>query len=266
MRASAAAALIPRDGPVGAVLTLPVEKNAQQPLIDQLCHQRPIVAGYLARTPAYPVAWPAFIVRADPPRRLLPQDGLTAMQNMGIRYVIAQDLPSRTALDLMRPDGLVQLRVADQTTVYAVPDGNVPLLTAGDGWWDEEAVAGRVWRWTTRDAQVVVLSSLPRRIQLVVHASSVTATVSQWELDGRRIGTVAIAAQPAQSERIVQFTVPAGRSVLRIHAPAQPDAHGRAVAVAFTALYVRSAQPVSGRPLDPVPLFATNPSCSSSSE
>ncbi len=266
MRTSAAAALIPRDGPAGAVLTLPIKKNAQQPLNDQLCHQRPIVAGYLARTPAYPVAWPAFIVRADPKRRLLPQDGLTAMQNMGIRYVIAQNQPIRAALAAMSGSGVLQVAERGTATVYAVPDGTKPVLTAGAGWWDEESAAGRVWRWTTSTAELVVLSSQPRHIQLVLHASSTAATVTDWELDGRHIGTVAIAAQPSLSARILRFTVPAGRSVVRIHAPAKPDVHGRAVAIAFTQLYVRSAQPVRDARVASGVHISTQPSCVTASQ
>ncbi len=236
MHTSSLAAHIPNDGSAGAVLTLPVQKNAQQPLIDQLCHQRPIVAGYLARTPAYPVSWQQFTISRDPQRLLLPLDGVTALQNMGIRYVLAQDQSSRAALDHMVGEGVERTVASPSGAVYAIPDGSVPLIIAGTGWWDEESSAGRVCRWSTGDAELVVLSALPRRIQLVVQASSLAPTVLTWQLDGVPVGSLSIAAQPAQTTRVLSQLVPAGRSILRIHAPTVLDAHGRAVAVAFTQL------------------------------
>ena len=261
MQSRAIASTIPANDLAGGVLTLPVTKNDQQPLLDQLCHQRPIAAGYLARTPGYPVAWDALTVPRDPARMLLPQDGVTALHNMGIRYVVGTTATARAALDLLAPEGVQQLTVSYDAAVYAVPDRAVPVLSAGTGWWDEESATGRVWRWSTGDASLVLLSAMPRRIQLVIEASSVAGVESQWELDGRPIGAITIAAQPGQTNRVLSLVIPAGRSVLRMRAPTVTDAYGRSVAVAFTQLYVRSAQPVTGTLIDRPPVAQTMPIC-----
>ena len=261
MQSRAIASAIPTNDLVGAVLTLPVAKNDQQPLLDQLCHQRPIVAGYLARTPGYPVAWDALTVPRDTARMLLPQDGVTALHNMGIRYVVGTSAAARTALDTLALEGVQQVAVSDGAAVYAVPDRAVPVLSAGTGWWDEESATGRVWRWSTGDASLVLLSAMPRRIQLVIEASSVAGVDSQWELDGRPIGAIAIAAQPGQTNRVLSLVIPAGRSVLRMRAPTVTDTYGRSVAVAFTQLYIRSAQPVTGTLIDHPPDPHTRPLC-----
>jgi hypothetical protein len=261
MQSRAIASAIPTNDLAGAVLTLPVAKNDQQPLLDQLCHQRPIAAGYLARTPGYPVAWDALTVPRDTARMLLPQDGVTALHNMGIRYVVGTSATARTALDTLALEGVQQIAVSDGAAVYAVPDRDVPVLSAGTGWWDEESATGRVWRWSTGDASLVLLSAMPRRIQLVIEASSVAGVDSQWELDGRPIGAIAIAAQPGQTNRVLSLVIPAGRSVLRMRAPTVTDTYGRSVAVAFTQLYVRSAQPVTGTLIDHPPDPHTRPLC-----
>ena len=261
MQARAIASAIPTNDLAGAVLTLPVAKNDQQPLLDQLCHQRPIVAGYLARTPGSPVAWDALILPRDPARMLLPHDGVTALHNLGIRYVVGTSATARAALDQLAPEGVQQLNVNDDAALYAVPDRAVPVLSAGTGWWDEESATGRVWRWSTGDASLVLLSAMPRRIQLVIEASSVAGVDSQWELDGRPIGAIAIAAQPGQTNRVLSLVIPAGRSVLHMRAPTVTDAYGRSVAVAFTQLYIRSAQPVIGHAIVLPPVPSTRPLC-----
>jgi hypothetical protein len=261
MQARAIASAIPTNDLADAVLTLPVTKNEQQPLLDQLCHQRPIAAGYLARTPGYPVPWDALTVPRDAARMLLPQDGVTALHNMGIRYVVGTNDSARVALDMLAPEGVRQLTVIDDTAVYTVPDRAVPVLSAGTGWWDEESATGRVWRWSTGDASLVLLSAMPRRIQLVIEASSVAGVESEWELDDRPIGSVTIAAQPGQTNRVLTLVIPAGRSVLRVRAPTVTDTYGRSVAVAFTQLYVRSAQPVTDTLLARMPVPHTKPIC-----
>jgi hypothetical protein len=124
------------------------------------------------------------------------------------------------------------------TQLFEVPDGNLPVLMAGNGWWDEELSAGRIWRWTSGDAELVFFSSVPRRIELVVQTSTLAGGMSEWYLNDHRIGTVAIAAQPAQTNRILTFVIPAGRSVLRLHTATVLDGNGRMVGLAFTQLYV----------------------------
>jgi hypothetical protein len=261
MLARPIASVVPTDGLDGAVLTLPIQKNDQQPLLDQLCHQRPIASGYLARTPGYPVPWEALTVPRDSTRILLPHDGVTSLHNMGIRYVVGASAGARASLDALAPDGVVQLSVKQDAALYEVPDRAVPVLSAGTGWWDEESDTGRVWRWSTGDASLVFLSAIPRRIQLVIEASSVAGVDSQWELDGRSVGTVAIAAQPGQTLRVLSLAIPAGRSILRMQAPTVTDAYGRSVAVAFTQLYVRSAQPVFGTVIPQLPFPRVRPLC-----
>jgi len=248
MRATPLVQQIPHDGQQGAVLTLPVKKNDAQPLIDQMCHLRPIVTGYLARTPTYPLAWEVLTNPGDQSRLLLPYDGATALQNMGIRYILTQDTAVAQALAGV---GVQQITRAGDNHVYVVPDGTLPLLMAGTGWWDEESSDGRRWRWTTNDAELVFFSAQPRRIELVIQASARAEHVSTWQLNGRQVASLAIAAQPAQTERVLMLAIPAGRSVLRIDTPTVLDVHQRAVGLAFTQLYVRSAQAIAMRPVIP---------------
>jgi hypothetical protein len=251
MRATAGAGLIPHDGPSGAVLTLPVGKNAQQPLLDQMCHLRPIVTGYLARTPMYPVDWSVLTQPADQTQLLLPRAGVTALQNMGIRYILTQKPAMTDAVQALANDGVQAKGVAGDNRLFEVPDGTLPVLMPGTGWWDEESSEGRRWRWTAGDADLVLFSSTPRQIELVVHASTLAGGVSEWTLNDRSVGSLAIAAQPEQTERVLMFAIPAGRSVLHIHTPTVLDANGRVLGLAFTQLYVRSAQDI--------PLFVAIP-------
>ncbi|MFM2310664.1 MAG: hypothetical protein RLY87_2786 [Chloroflexota bacterium] len=261
MQASPLAQRIPVDGPAGAVLTLPIGKNDAQPLLDQLCHLRPIVAGYLARTPTYPIPYAELTIVPDPARVLFPRDGVTALQNMGIRYVLTRDAASTAAMTAMEAGGVTQLTRAGAEAVAVVPDGTVPLMLASDGWWDEESAGDRRWRWTKDQADVVLFSAQARRVQLAFEASSLVSSTLVLELDGRQIGTVVIAAQPAQTARVWQFVIPAGRSVLRLKVPTVTDPLGRAVGVAFTQLFVRGAQPVAGSATAPALPVATRQYC-----
>jgi hypothetical protein len=251
IRATAGAALIPHDGPRGAVLTLPVGKNDQQPLIDQMCHLRPIVTGYLARTPIYPVDWGVLTQPADQTQLLLPYAGVTALQNMGIRYIVTQNLATTNAVQALANDGVQAKSMAGNDRLFVVPDGTLPVLMTGTGWWDQESSGGRRWRWTASDADLVLFSSTPRQIELVVHVSTLAGGVSEWTLNDRSIGSLAIAAQPEQTERVLTFVIPAGRSVLHIYTPTVLDGNGRVLGLAFTQLYVRSAKNL--------PLFAAIP-------
>jgi hypothetical protein len=261
MRATTLATQIPHDGPQGAVLSLPVAKNDEQPLIDQMCHLRPIVTGYLARTPTYPLGWDALTTPVDPTRFLLPYDGVTALQNLGIRYILTRDPATMAAVAALASVGVQQLATTRDERLFVVPDGTLPVLMAGRGWWDEESSEGRRWRWTTNDAELVLFSAQPRRIELVVQASALAESMSEWQLNGRRVASLVIAAQPAQTERVLIVTIPAGRSVLRIQAPTMADVHRRAVGLAFTRLYVRGAQPLAMLPVIPPVPYPTTAYC-----
>lgn len=266
MQAAPLAERIPVDGPTGAVLTLPIGKNDAQPLLDQLCHLRPIVAGYLARTPTYPIPYAALTVVPDPARLVFPHDGITAMQNMGIRYVLTRDASSTATVAAMQSAGITVLAQSGGEGLAQVPDGTLPLMLPGDGWWAEEIAGERRWRWTKDHAEIVFFSAQTRRVQIVLEASSLAATTTALSLDNRHIGTLEIAMQPAQTERVLQFIIPAGRSVLRLKTATVTDPLGRDVAVAFTRLAVRSAQHVGLPPVAPALAIPTQRLCPSGIE
>jgi hypothetical protein len=236
-----AARLVSADG--GSVLTLPVKKNDQQPLIDQLCHRLPIVAGYLARTPAYPVTLdPRLVPAARSSTAVLPVDGYTMLQNIDVQTIIASD---RATADALVAHGAGQLESVGTTagaSVYRLARGRLPVAMAGAGWWEPEGASPREWRWTTDRAEIVFVSVQPRRVSLQFSASRLTAGSLELALDDATIGSVAVPAQPAAIDRVVWLTIPAGRSVLTLTTATDVDPHGRAVGVAFTMLRVLQAE------------------------
>lgn len=256
LRTSAAARVVPADA--GAVLTLPIEKNDDGPLLDQVCHGQPIVAGYLARTPTYPVALdPRTIAPELAALRVLPQDGFRMLQNIGVGTIIARDPETAASLQSRAAAGLTRIAIADAATVYTLAPATLPVALAGSGWWEPEGTGTTQWRWTQDEAEVVLVSNQARRISLAVAVSALTEIVSTWSLDGRTIARISVPAQPAALERVLTLVIPAGRSVLRLDAPATTDSHGRPVALAFTTFAVRGAQPITegARVTVPVPSY-----------
>ncbi len=88
MQPSLAVSRIPNDEPAGSVLEVPARMDEGQSLVDQMCHGRPIAAGYLARVPDFYVTpMHGIVVPPDATADVIPTLPLREMGNLGVRYL-----------------------------------------------------------------------------------------------------------------------------------------------------------------------------------
>ncbi len=247
----------------GALLVLPVEFDRSDVLRDQIVHGRPLVGGYLARTPPYPFATYAPGVRQlwqlspDEARLADPAGASTAeaLAGYGIGEVVVywERIPprkraaARAALEQVLP-GVAPRYADEELSVYNVPPGSGSAFAHfGPGWYPEEREGDRRWRWMGPRGELWLMNpgDQPTAISLRLQAESFGEPRQvALSLNGVPAGNWLVSAQPAAASIRLQLLLPPGASRLLLAAPASPDPAGRGpISVVLSDVQIRSEGP-----------------------
>jgi hypothetical protein len=250
LRVDAIYAELGRDGQPGAVLELPPRNNDSQYLLNQLCHGRPLVGGYLARLPAYPLLagesainrlWEARAPGAD----ILPLDPATELASLGIRYVVL-DLRQLTGGQIERlgssleQPGIQRVASPDGLAVYRVDEGQGRLAaTLGRGWLNLEEDGTRRWRWMGKEAEIVLLARQegPVRIAFEATAYGRERTLEVWH-EETLLQQLTIPAAPYAQQVHLQVLVGAGQSQIALRTVAEQAPDGRELSLSISKLAI----------------------------
>jgi len=230
----------------GAVLALPPRNNDSVPLIDQICHGRPLLGGYLARLPDYPLArYPSAVQRLldaqAPSPDIVDQRPAPQLAALGVRYVVLDltELPRFQAArirDQLAGEGIARTRADDRSEVYAVdPAAARPAALLGAGWYDVESDGARVWRWAQGRADLTLLApaSGPARLSFVATAYGAPRQLEIWQ-DDQRLHALEVPAAPYDRLVSLELLLPPGQTLLTLSSPASPSPEGRQLSLSIS--------------------------------
>ena len=232
--------------PDGALLPLPlyININRSDNLTPQMTHAWPILGGYLARPPAYPLADEApgiYELQYGPAARDdivapgWPEAGRRALAAYAVRY-ITLDLTAqkddyfRQTRAVLGELGLPAPLLADRRLeVYAVPRGweAGPVGYLGPGWQPVEQQPGTPyrWRWMGETAALRLYNptGAPTLARVTLTATSFAQPRAlQLAFAGRALGAWQVPPDARQT-RVLRLLVPPGAHTLALSAPAAPD-------------------------------------------
>ena len=230
----------------GAMLVLPVEIDSSDVLRDQIVHSRPLVGGYLARTPPYPFAeltpgvrqlWqlqPDQATLADPaggPSAAgLAAYGISDLVVRWERIPPSQRDAARRAIAQVLP-GVAPAYEDAGLAVYEVPPATAaPLAYFAAGWYPEERAGERRWRWMGATGELMLLnpSDAPLPVSLSLQAESFGAPRTlALSLNGAPVGSWQVSPQPVAARTRLWLMLPPGPSRLVLATGAAPDPGGR---------------------------------------
>ncbi|WP_124681786.1 hypothetical protein [Candidatus Viridilinea mediisalina] len=220
-------ALLNDDPTPGALLPLPPAYNDSRAMLNQFCHGRALVGGYLARTPPNPlVSATTNVYQLLNPRAsthdIVAYPLATELRTLGIRYLTVspeQLQPHELARlqSLLAAPGLHLMVREPDVEIYQVEAGAIePLVLPAHGWHEVEHGDQATWRWMRDEGAFYVLS--PQATTLSMHL-----LVSSYEqprtltiiLDEQSTASYVI---PAHHERSLNlhFILPAGKHMLRL--------------------------------------------------
>ncbi len=232
-------------GQPGTLLVLPV--NPQEPDIKsaplraQMTHGRPIMGGYVARDPDYPLARGAPLM-GDLARRtcqapdIVAHDAdttLSALAYYNVSQIVLQtDWLSADQVACARQllealPGLVRTQQEGPVLVYAMPAATAkPFLFLGDGWHRPEQDGPRIWRWMTAKGELYLVHTDR------VHIGTFAVNLRMESLEIERPVSISLNQQPAGTfavtphrSRVYHLLIPAspGQNELRLNAPTSRD-------------------------------------------
>jgi hypothetical protein len=267
MQAGPGYAALAADPTEGAVLELPPRNNDSQHLLNQICHGRPLVGGYLARLPYYPLLsgesalnrlWEARAATPD----LLPLDPAAELASLGVRYVVL-DLTQLTRGQIARLSGLLatpgisHVDSPEGQARYTIDPAAGGLAAAlGPGWLALEQAEGRRWRWLGDEAiiELIAARSGPATLSLSATAYAADRPLTIWQGD-QLIYSALMPAAPAERRLMISLLLPAGSTQLRLAAPAERAADGREISLSVRDLRAAALPVAPGyRPAErPIP-------------
>jgi hypothetical protein len=228
-------------GRPGALLILPTQEDNSYSLRGQLLHGRPIIGGYLARTPTNIFAEHLPVIRQlwrmqPEPNMLVPlagDDVTVVLRAFGISQVVVnwdRLLPDQ------RADAAAALAEALPGLAPAV-DGPVSIYTLparparafaffSAGWYAEERDGGRSWRWMSDNASLTLVnpasSAAPVSLSLRAEAYAMPRQMA-LSLDGHALGLWEVPAQPGSAGLTFSLLLPPGEHTLSLSAAATPE-------------------------------------------
>jgi uncharacterized membrane protein (UPF0136 family) len=255
-----------RDTTPGAVLALPPRNNDSQYLLDQLCHGRPLLGGYLARLPDYPLVRGSSALQrlwnAEAPGHDIVQlntaDELAAL---GVRYVSLdrRQLP-RGDQALLQEWIAGNERVYESETllVYAVEARSVAVVTLGDGWYAAESDDARSWRWMGELAELRIIArqATPAALSLRATAFGQDRPLEIWQ-GGSFIGQWTIPAAPYDQDLQLDLLLPAGVQTLQLRSDTSPDGAGRNISLSISDIHLAPRN--TTLPMEPIAIPPTLP-------
>ncbi|MCX7791701.1 MAG: hypothetical protein N2378_13755, partial [Chloroflexaceae bacterium] len=240
----------------GAVLDLPPRLNDSVGLLNQICHGRPIMGGYLARIPFYPIVAASSATRdlwlaAEPIPDIMPLDPAAELASLGTRFVVLDltQLPrvdQRRLREQLAVPGISRFSANDRREIYAVdPAAARPVVAPGAGWYEAEREGARRWRWMGERAELLLLA---RERSVVALSWRVTAYGAprplRVRLGDRRLIELTVPAAPYDRTVALQLMLPPGQTTLTLESLAENVADGRRLSLSLSELRV-AALPVS---------------------
>ena len=245
----------------GAVLDLPPHLDDGIALLNQICHGRPIMGGYLARTPFYPLAAFSSATRnlwlaTAPSSDITPINPAAELASLGTRFVV---------LDLARLPRLEQQRLREQLSVPGInrfsasetreiyevdPQAARPVVILGAGWHNAEREGERRWRWMGDRAEMLLITRAQTAIILSwrVTAYGAPRPLRLW-LDNRRLTEITIPAAPYDRTVLLRLPLRPGRTTLQLESIAERVSDGRRMSLSFSELRIK-ALPLAASPTE----------------
>jgi hypothetical protein len=267
IRSDAAYASLHADPLPGAVLELPPQNDKSQYMLNQLCHGRPLMGGYVARTPYYPLITSALrrLWQALPPSPdIVAHNPAQELATLGTRFVVlnTEDL-SYAQLDRLRQllatEGISRYAVHEKVEIYQVdPQAARPALVLNRDWHEVESDGTRVWRWVGDQATIQILARSRAIVSLAFPATGYQAERPlRILLNGELLAEYQIPAAPY--DRLVRFSLllPAGEHELSFQSQSSPTPDGRRFSVSIEQMDVEARYLPDSK--DHAPQFAAPP-------
>ncbi len=256
----------------GAVLDLPPRLNDSVGLLNQICHGRPIMGGYLARIPFYPIVAASSATRdlwlaAEPLPDIMPLDPAAELASLGTRFVVLDltQLPrvdQRRLREQLAVPGISRFSASDRREIYAVdPAAARPVVVLGAGWYEAEREGVRRWRWMGERAEVLLLARERSLVTLSWRATAYGAPRPlRVRLGDQRLIEVSVPAAPYDRTVALRLILPPGQATLTLESVAENVADGRRLSLSVSELRL-AALPVSAAwaAMDPLDIPPTRP-------
>lgn len=272
LRAAPESLALNADPTPGAVLDLPPRLNDSVGLLNQICHGRPIMGGYLARIPFYPIVAASSATRslwlaAEPLPDIMPLDPAAELASLGTRFVVLDltQLPrvdQRRLREQLAVPGISRFSASDRREIYAVdPAAARPVVVLGAGWYEAEREGVRRWRWMGEGAELLLLARERSVVTLSWRATAYGAPrpLRVW-LDDQRLIEVSVPAAPYDRTVALRLILPPGQTTLTLESVAEDVADGRRLSLSLSELRL-AALPVSAMwaATDPLDIPPTRP-------
>lgn len=234
----------------GAVLELPPRLNDSQGLLAQICHGRPLMGGYLARLPFYPIVSYASATRGlwlaeAPAPDILALDAAAELASLGVRYVAVDrtQLPrsdQRRIAEWLSGPGVERVSASEEREIYAVdPAAARPAAVLGAGWYDVEGDGARSWRWMGERAEVTLLAREQAAVRVSLRATAFGAERAlRVSLGEELLTTLVIPAAPYDRVVSLRVLLPPGQTTLALESVAAPAPDGRPLSLSVGELQV----------------------------
>jgi hypothetical protein len=238
----------------GALMVVPEVNKDTFSLQRQLLHKRPIVGGFLARTPENPfVAYTPGVrqlwrLQPEPAAVTEPPDvlGPLALRSANITQFVVdrawvtpeQQAAAEAAISQVLP-GLQPSYSDEAVLVYDLPAVSLrPFAYFGSGWDREEQDGTRSWRWMGAEGEIVLVNPLaePAVVSLLLRGESyLRPRNASLLLDGHPVGE-----WQAAGSVVLRFLLTPGehRLVLRAPAEAEEGRSGRLLSVLLSEMRV----------------------------
>jgi hypothetical protein len=235
----------------GAVLELPPRLDDSRSLLNQICHGRPILGGYLARLPDYPLVRSPSVIQAlwwaEPPRPdIMPLSTVTELSARGVRFVLLDltQLPRTDYADLRRwleEPGISVAHTSTTQVIYRVEPVAAPTITLGSGWYGVEQNSARRWRWMQGQAELNLLANEQALVTLSFWATAYGSTrpLEIWSA-GRLLTRVDIPAAPFDRTIVLRLLLTPGQTTLTLVSPMEISPEGRQLSLALSDLQLSS--------------------------
>ncbi|NJP04995.1 MAG: hypothetical protein HC837_04890 [Chloroflexaceae bacterium] len=216
----------------GAVFELPLEHRSAGPMVNQMVHERPIVGGYLSRSPDIPafvqrVPWVNQLWQAQPYQGIdifgeAPDDAWQAFSFYDLRTIVIWNnrlhRDQVATMQMLMERFLPELHIEQpgpEMTIYQVAPVPTPhpFLFAGTGWYQREYAQERIWRWMAETATVQLVNP------------SVQTTVVGLEIDVESYQHTRPLALTLDETPLDTFAIPRAARTLRLWLALSPGEH-----------------------------------------
>ena len=256
----------------GVVVELPPRNNVSQSLLNQLCHGRPQVGGYLARLPDYPPGRAnsgelAGLLNSRPlSEDIFVRDPAGELAGLGVVYV-AIDLTTtpRSQAGVWRQrlaaENIEVLFSDDRLELYRI-DANAARthLLLLNGWYAAESDGERRWRWTNGAGEILLVAPQAGPARLSFRVTTLEGVDRPFRLwHGEKLLYEGSApAAPLDRPIVLNFWARAGLSELRLESESERVLDGRTLGLSVSELQLASLPLVEGfemaRDTPPAPL------------